>query len=542
MIESKNQKILILDFGSQYTELITKRIRKLKVYSEVHSFDIAYEKIKQDIEDGTIQGIILSGGPNSVYDSEAINCDPKILHCGLPILGICYGMQLIAKEFGGQVEASNEREYGKAMLTVNGQRSMVNGDTVHRSPFTSLFDNVKDNNFIVWMSHGDHVTKLPNGFVAIAQTSNAPVAAIANPEQKIYALQFHPEVNHTENGEQIIENFVLNICKSQTNCNMHNFIDIEIQKIRKEVGNKKILLALSGGVDSSTLAFLLKQAVGDQLICMFIDHGFMRAKEGEELKEIFDNKFGINLVYVDAKERFMSKLRGVDDPETKRKIIGAEFINTFNDECAKLGGDIEYLAQGTLYSDVIESSGVRIDPKTGKKIAAVIKSHHNVGGLPEDMPFKLIEPINTLFKDEVRELAKELGLPDEIRLRHPFPGPGLAIRVLGEITEDKIRMVRESDLIVREELHKANAYDLVWQILTVVLPVRSVGVMGDKRSYAHPIVLRAVTSSDAMTADWARLPYDLLASISSRIINEVTGVNRVVYDITSKPPGTIEWE
>jgi GMP synthase (glutamine-hydrolysing) len=275
---------------------------------------------------------------------------------------------------------------------------------------------------------------------------------------------------------------------------------------------------------------------------MFIDHGFMRAKEGEELKEIFDNKFGINLVYVDAKERFMSKLRGVDDPETKRKIIGAEFINTFNDECAKLGGDIEYLAQGTLYSDVIESSGVRIDPKTGKKIAAVIKSHHNVGGLPEDMPFKLIEPINTLFKDEVRELAKELGLPDEIRLRHPFPGPGLAIRVLGEITEDKIRMVRESDLIVREELHKANAYDLVWQILTVVLPVRSVGVMGDKRSYAHPIVLRAVTSSDAMTADWARLPYDLLASISSRIINEVTGVNRVVYDITSKPPGTIEWE
>lgn len=524
---TNNSKILILDFGSQYTELITKRIRKLKVYSEVHSFDISYDKVKQEINDGTIQGIILSGGPNSVYDSEAINCDPQFLHCGLPILGICYGMQLITQTFGGRVEASNEREYGKAILTVDGD---------------ALFDTLKGSNFTVWMSHGDHVTKLPEGFISIAHTANAPIAAIANPEQRIYALQFHPEVNHTEHGEQIIKNFVLNICKSPTNWNMHNFIDIEIQKIRQEVGDKKILLALSGGVDSSTLAFLLKQAVGDQLICMFIDHGFMRAKEGDELREIFDRKFGINLIYVDAKDRFMSKLRGIDDPETKRKIIGAEFIATFNDECKKLGGDIEYLAQGTLYSDVIESSGVRIDPKTGKKIAAVIKSHHNVGGLPENMPFKLIEPINTLFKDEVRELAKELGLPDEIRLRHPFPGPGLAIRVLGEITEDKIRMVRESDLIVREELHKANAYDLVWQILTVVLPVRSVGVMGDQRSYAHPIVLRAVTSSDAMTADWARLPYDLLASISSRIINEVTGVNRVVYDITSKPPGTIEWE
>ncbi len=528
-IQIKNSKILILDFGSQYTELITKRIRKLKVYSEVHSFDIPYEKIEQDIKDGTIQGIILSGGPNSVYDSEAINCDKRIFHAGLPILGICYGMQLIAKEFDGQVEASKEREYGKSQLAT-------------LSSAIGLFYNIDVPKFTVWMSHGDHVTKLPSGFVAIAETANAPIAAMANTEKQIYALQFHPEVNHTEHGGQIIENFVINVCKADTNWNMHNFIEFEITKLRKEVGNKKILLALSGGVDSSTLAFLLKKAVGDQLICMFIDHGFMRAKEGEELKEIFDNKFGINLIYVDAKERFMSKLRGIDDPETKRKIIGAEFIATFNDECAKLGGDIEYLAQGTLYSDVIESSGIRIDPKTGKKIAAVIKSHHNVGGLPENMPFKLIEPINTLFKDEVRELAKELGLPDEIRLRHPFPGPGLAIRVLGEITEDKIRMVRESDLIVREELHKANAYDLVWQILTVVLPVRSVGVMGDKRSYAHPIVLRAVTSSDAMTADWARLPYDLLAAISTRIINEVSGVNRVVYDITSKPPGTIEWE
>lgn len=525
---SKQAKILILDFGSQYTELITKRIRKLKVYSEVHSFDIAYDKIAKDIEDGTIQGIILSGGPNSVYDTEAITCDKRIFHCGLPILGICYGMQLLAKEFNGKVEASAEREYGKSALEI------LNNDY--------LFKNINQKSFITWMSHGDHVTQLPSGFVATAKTNNAPIAAMANPEKKIFALQFHPEVNHTEYGDEIIKNFVINVCKASTNWNMHNFIEQEIQKVRETVGDKKILLALSGGVDSSTLAFLLKKAIGDQLICMFIDHGFMRANEPEELKEVFDKKFHINLIYVDAKERFMSKLREVDDPETKRKIIGAEFIATFNDECRKLGGQVEYLAQGTLYSDVIESSGIRIDPKTGKKIAAVIKSHHNVGGLPEDMPFKLIEPINTLFKDEVRELAAELGVPPEIANRHPFPGPGLAIRVLGEITDDKLRMVRESDLIVRQELKNADANKLVWQILTVVLPVRSVGVMGDKRSYAHPIVLRAVNSTDAMTADWARLPYDLLAKISSRIVNEVSGVNRVVYDITSKPPGTIEWE
>lgn len=522
---TKQAKILILDFGSQYTELITKRIRKLKVFSEVHSYDIAFEKIQADIEDGTIQGIVLSGGPNSIYDQEALLCDQRIIKSGLPILGICYGMQLLAKELGGKVEASKEREYGKAQL--NTQNS-------------NLFTGIDQEKFTVWMSHGDHVTQVPQGFEVIASTSNAPIAAMANPEAKIYALQFHPEVNHSEFGGNIIENFVLNICEAEPNWNMASFIEQEINKVRAQVGDQKVLLALSGGVDSSTLALLLEKAIGKQLYCMYIDHGMMRQGETDEVKEFFGSH-NVNMIYIDAKDRFLNKLKGVEDPEAKRKAIGNEFIETFRDECAKLG-DIKYLAQGTLYSDLIESSGVRIDPKTGKKIAATIKSHHNVGGLPEDMPFELIEPINTLFKDEVRELALELGLPDKIRLRHPFPGPGLGIRVLGEVTEEKLRMVRESDAIVREELNKASLYDSVWQILTVLLPVRSVGVMGDKRSYAHPIVLRAVSSTDAMTADWSRLPYDYLATISSRIINEVDGVNRVVYDITSKPPGTIEWE
>ncbi|MDD9898674.1 MAG: glutamine-hydrolyzing GMP synthase [Candidatus Melainabacteria bacterium] len=527
---TKQAKILILDFGSQYTELITKRIRKLKVFSEVHSYDIDFKKIKPEIEDGTIQGIVLSGGPNSIYDEEALLCDPRIINSGLPILGICYGMQLLAKELGGTVEASKEREYGKAVLETQSPKPGAR----------SLFAGIDQQKFTVWMSHGDHVTQVPAGFETIANTSNAPIAAMANPEAKIYALQFHPEVNHSENGDSIIENFVLDVCQADASWNMTCFIEQEINKVRTQVGKQKVLLALSGGVDSSTLALLLEKAIGKQLYCMYIDHGMMRQGETDEVKEFFGSH-NVNMIYIDAKDRFLDKLKGVEDPEAKRKAIGNEFIETFRDECAKLG-DIKYLAQGTLYSDLIESSGVRIDPKTGKKIAATIKSHHNVGGLPEDMPFELIEPINTLFKDEVRELALELGLPDKIRLRHPFPGPGLGIRVLGEVTEEKLRMVRESDAIVREELNKANLYDSVWQILTVLLPVRSVGVMGDKRSYAHPIVLRAVSSTDAMTADWSRLPYDYLATISSRIINEVDGVNRVTYDITSKPPGTIEWE
>lgn len=526
-------KILILDFGSQYTELIARKIRELNVYSEVHSFDTKLDQFEEEFKQGQIKGLILSGGPNSIYDEEALFCDERFLELNsshqIPILGICYGMQLLAHKEGGCVEKSSQREYGKSELNILK---------------TKLFENITDAKFSVWMSHCDKVTELPVGFNIIANTANAPVAAMANEERNIYGLQFHPEVSHSENGKQILENFVINICKCSSSWNMHNFIDKEVDEIRQIVGSQKVLLALSGGVDSSTLAFLLKKAIGDQLICMFIDHGFMRRNEPEELEKIFNEKFGINVIHINAKERFFNKIKGISDPEKKRKLIGNEFIRVFEEESQKLGEqeNIQFLAQGTLYPDIIESSGLRIDPKTGKRIAATIKSHHNVGGLPEDMKFKLIEPLRNLFKDEVRALAKELGLPDEIVRRHPFPGPGLAIRVLGEVTDQKLEIVAHSDLIMREELDAAGHYDSVWQILTALLPVKSVGVMGDKRTYAHPIVIRAVTSEDAMTADWARLPYDLLAKISNRIVNEVPGVNRVVYDITSKPPGTIEWE
>jgi GMP synthase (glutamine-hydrolysing) len=394
----------------------------------------------------------------------------------------------------------------------------------------------------VWMSHCDYVSEQCH-FKISARTANTAIAAFEDTARKLYGVQFHPEVTHSEYGAEILSNFILNICKCSQDWDMQSFINDQIESIRNTVAEQKVLLALSGGVDSSTLAFLLKEAIGDQLICMFIDHGFMRKNEPEELMQSFQQDFGIQILYINAKEKFMTALAGVSDPEQKRKIIGREFIYTFQEEVAKLQcPEIDFLAQGTLYSDLIESSGVRIDSKTGKRVAASIKSHHNVGGLPDDLKFTLIEPLKTLFKDEVRELAKALGVPEYIVRRHPFPGPGLAIRVLGELTEDKLKMVADSDFIVREELIKANAYDSVWQIFTAVLPVKSVGVMGDKRTYAHPIVLRAVTSEDAMTADWARMPYELLAKISNRIINEVDGVNRVVYDITSKPPSTIEWE
>jgi GMP synthase (glutamine-hydrolysing) len=576
------EKILILDFGSQYTELIAKRIRQLRVYSEVKPFDYSFELIKKDYEAGILKGIILSGGPNSIYDSEALLCDLAILDLPVPILGICYGMQLLADHFGAKVLRSDTREYGKAELFIN---------TGFQGDKNSLFYGIKhedDENveigvreqcdeaaISVWMSHCDYVSELEpvsilNDFKISARTANTAIAAFEDTARKLYGVQFHPEVTHTQFGTEILSNFILNICKCSQDWDMQSFINDQIDSIRNTVGEQKVLLALSGGVDSSTLAFLLKEAVGDQLICMFIDHGFMRKNEPEELMQSFKQDFGIQILYINAKEKFMNALAGVSDPEQKRKIIGREFIYTFQEEVTKLKAptfalsaasissdsekaelvmhkqcsemEIKFLAQGTLYSDLIESSGVRIDSKTGKRVAASIKSHHNVGGLPDDLKFTLIEPLKTLFKDEVRELAKALGVPEYIVRRHPFPGPGLAIRVLGELTEDKLKMVADSDFIVREELIKANAYDSVWQIFTAVLPVKSVGVMGDKRTYAHPIVLRAVTSEDAMTADWARMPYELLAKISNRIINEVDGVNRVVYDITSKPPATIEWE
>ena len=575
------EKILILDFGSQYTELIAKRIRKLRVYSEVKPFDYSFELIKKDYEAGVLKGIILSGGPNSIYDSEALLCDLAILDLPVPILGICYGMQLLADHFGAKVLRSDTREYGKAELFINagfqGDKNSLFYDINRETENAEIgVPQLCDEAAIsVWMSHCDYVSELEpvsilNNFKISARTANTAIAAFEDTARKLYGVQFHPEVTHSEYGAEILSNFILNICKCSQDWDMQSFINDQIDSIRNTVGEQKVLLALSGGVDSSTLAFLLKEAVGDQLICMFIDHGFMRKNEPEELMQSFNQDFGIQILYINAKEKFMNALAGVSDPEQKRKIIGREFIYTFQEEVAKLKApafalsaasissdsenaelvmhkqcremEIKFLAQGTLYSDLIESSGVRIDSKTGKRVAASIKSHHNVGGLPDDLKFTLIEPLKTLFKDEVRELAKALGVPEYIVRRHPFPGPGLAIRVLGELTEDKLRMVADSDFIVREELIKANAYDSVWQIFTAVLPVKSVGVMGDKRTYAHPIVLRAVTSEDAMTADWARMPYELLAKISNRIINEVDGVNRVVYDITSKPPATIEWE
>ena len=591
------EKILILDFVSQYTELIAKRIRKLRVYSEVKPFDYSFELIKKDYEAGVLKGIILSGGPNSIYDSEALLCDLAILDLPVPILGICYGMQLLADHFGAKVLRSDTREYGKAELFINagfqGDKNSLFYDINRETENAEIgvpqhYESIVAENaeigvpqqchetaIFVWMSHCDYVSELEpvsilNNFKISARTANTAIAAFEDTARKLYGVQFHPEVTHSEYGAEILSNFILNICKCSQDWDMQSFINDQIDSIRNTVGEQKVLLALSGGVDSSTLAFLLKEAVGDQLICMFIDHGFMRKNEPEELMQSFNQDFGIQILYINAKEKFMNALAGVSDPEQKRKIIGREFIYTFQEEVAKLKApafalsaasissdsenaelvmhkqcsemEIKFLAQGTLYSDLIESSGVRIDSKTGKRVAASIKSHHNVGGLPDDLKFTLIEPLKTLFKDEVRELAKALGVPEYIVRRHPFPGPGLAIRVLGELTEDKLRMVADSDFIVREELIKANAYDSVWQIFTAVLPVKSVGVMGDKRTYAHPIVLRAVTSEDAMTADWARMPYELLAKISNRIINEVDGVNRVVYDITSKPPATIEWE
>jgi len=509
--EKHHETIILLDFGGQYNQLIARRVREARVYCEMLPYNTPLEKIK----DLNPRGIILTGGPSSVYDQDAPRCDPEIFHLGVPVLGICYGMQLMALVLGGEVSRAAKSEYGVAGLEVKAVDPLFDG----------LSSNLK-----CLMSHGDIITSPPPGFQISAVTANAPVAAMGSPEQKLYGVQFHPEVRHTPEGRELLQNFLYKICGCRGEWTMASFIDEEVAEIRRLVGRSKVICALSGGVDSAVAAALVHRAVGDQLTAIFVDHGLLRQGESEQVRQTFQSRMNFN--YVDASDRFLQKLTGVIDPEQKRKIIGEEFIRVFEAEARRLG-EVSFLVQGTLYSDVIES---------GTATAATIKSHHNVGGLPADMALKLIEPLRALFKDEVRVLGKELGLPDEIIYRQPFPGPGLAVRILGEVTRPKLKILGHADAIIDEEIRAAALDRDLWQWFAVLPGIKSVGVMGDNRTYAYPIVLRAVESEDAMTAEWARLPYDLLARISSRVVNEVDEVNRLVYDITSKPPGTIEWE
>ena len=524
---SAHSKILILDFGSQYTQVIARRIRECQVYSEIVPFD----RPATEIAKMKPNGLILSGGPASVYDKGAPHLDPKIFSLGIPVLGICYGMQLMAHHLGGEVEFSARREYGPGML--------------HITDSSQLFDGLGEQ-IDIWSSHGDKVTTLPAGFREAARTENSKFAAIEDPGRKLYGLQFHPEVAHTPRGKEILQNFVYHICHCAMDWTMGSFIEEACARIRKQVGDQKVVLGLSGGVDSSVTAALLHKAIGDQLTCIFVNNGLLRSREEEIVQRVFGENFHVRLKYVDASERFLALLKGVTDPETKRKLIGNEFIKVFQhateellEEDRKNGGGhggYKFLAQGTLYPDVIESVSIEGNP------AQVIKSHHNVGGLPEKMHFELVEPVRQLFKDEVRQAGLQLGLPKEIVYRQPFPGPGLAVRILGEVTPERLSILREADTIVVSEMESSDWYYRVWQSFAVLLPVRSVGVMGDQRTYENTIVLRIVESQDGMTADWVRLPYELLARISTRISNEVKGVNRVCYDISSKPPSTIEWE
>lgn len=509
-----HQTVLVLDFGSQYTQLIARRIRELGVYCEIVPFNTSYETIvsKRPI------GLVFSGGPSSVYAPGAPQCDPRLLSAGIPILGICYGFQLLSFFLGGRVAPSERREYGPALLTVTKESPLFFG---------------LSSQLPVWMSHGDEVCEPPSGFDIIARTDNA-LGAAQDESRKLYALQFHPEVAHTPDGTAILDNFLTRICGARKDWTMTSFIESSIERIRQQIGDGRAVCGLSGGVDSSVAATLVARAIGSRLTCLFVDNGLLRKDEFEYVLELYRHQLHLNVIAVRAAERFLSQLEGVTDPEAKRKTIGAVFVEVFQEEAAKLGG-VNYLVQGTLYPDVIESTSV-------KGPSAVIKSHHNVGGLPDTLHLQLVEPLRELFKDEVRAVGRVLGLPPEIVDRHPFPGPGLAVRIIGAVTPARLRMLRDADAIVIEEIRRAGLYDHVWQAFAVLLPVSSVGVMGDERTYEHTVAIRAVTSQDGMTADWARLPYDVLSRIATRIVSEVRGINRVVYDISSKPPSTIEWE
>lgn len=512
----KRETIAILDFGSQYSMLIARRVRECQVYCELLPHDVSVERLK------ALQprGFILSGGPSSVYDKEAPVPNPYIFETGKPVLGICYGMQLISHQLGGKVVPGQKREYGHATLHIS-------------DPGSPLFKGV-ESPLTVWMSHGDMIAEMPPGFRSLAYSENTPVAVMGN-ERGIYGLQFHPEVAHTPQGKTLMKNFLFNICGCTGNWTPGNFISQSIDSIKEQVGDGRVICALSGGVDSSVVATIIHRAIGDQLVCIFVNNGLLRREEADRTLHVFNKNLRMNIVYVDATDRFLEKLKGIVDPEQKRRLVGETFIQVFEEEANKIG-HVDFLAQGTLYPDVIESS------PPSSRVSAKIKTHHNVGGLPSKMRLTLLEPLRHLFKDEVRQVGLELGLPEEMIWRQPFPGPGLAIRIIGEITRERLEMLRSADWIVMNEIKKAKLYGQLWQSFAVLTDVHSVGVMGDFRTYGNLIAIRAVTSEDAMTADWARLPYDLLARISNRIVNEVPGVNRVVYDITSKPPSTIEWE